>query len=53
VGGEPIELLIDTGLLWMIIQLEAGADPIEQVRVLRGRYTRHLGRLLRRLRLDD
>ena len=35
IGGEPVELLIDVLLVRMILELEAGADAIEQVGVLR------------------
>ena len=42
---EPVELLVDPVLLWMVIQLEAGSHPIEEIRVLRRGEARNLRRL--------
>src|ERR1700733_248024 len=46
IRGKPVELLVDAGLVRMILQLEAGAHAIEEARVLRGRETRDLRRLV-------
>src|SRR6185437_1076756 len=52
IGCEPVELLVNAGLVGMVVQFEAGADAIEQIRVLCRGETRNLCRLFRGLRLD-